>query len=529
MNTMQRISIKTAITVFLVSMVAACAKETAPSITPDNGEKVEGDDKIEVAIDGIIDGFVPSNESKASAGNVIRIMWQGGEIVYVYDGKNYIGTLTASIAGTDGRYAKLNGTVTAPSGEKTITLVYSPCFSDRPDNGSGRIELDLSSQAGKDVPFLIYGITDSLEGTVTGVTFKPATSVFKCNCADLPEGSVSKASIGNVNTKSVITISDVSSPALGGADVGTITRSAGFTASDSRVIFSVSLAVSGASNKRTICVGKDKIDYDAPFFQADLEAAIAYNDVFVLKPVGSLPGKFSVNSSGKKVYFAKGNLWHGNDGYHIESNQNGRQPLTDGTWVPDHISHFFWSETESLARLHLYSDPEKSVEDAFFTNSTETTPNPAFGVIVEDKEQKGVWRTLSDREWQYVLNERRMTFGGSRYVNWISSVKIEGLLYRGLFIYPDDYNGDPIEDGKFTWEQINESGIAFLPAVGIRQGTEVSGVVTNLEGFGWYWSSTADDDENDEAYGMYFTRDGLTFDDSDRGIGHSVRLVRDYK
>ena len=127
---------------------------------------------------------------------------------------------------------------------------------------------------------------------------------------------------------------------------------------------------------------------------------------------GALFGTFTVNSSGKKVYFAKGNLWYGKASeeaesatFNFEENQYGYSVKYDGKHRcfvrdEDHISHFMWSKNANVSLAVNYDDLSASDNDVFFTNASQTTSNPNFTV----NGQKGVWRALSNEEAFYLFN-----------------------------------------------------------------------------------------------------------------------------
>ena len=568
---------KTALAVFFAMTAAACVENVEPGSTDvENGD----DGKIQVTVGGRIEGYASQEGTKATAENAIRIMWQGGETVYVYGGKDYLGTLAASVDETDGTYATLSGTIDKPAEGRTITLVYSPDFSARPDPGlDGVITLDLSTQSGQDVPFLIYGITDSLEGAesrtvVSGqvVTFKPATSVYKFNCSDIPEGPVSKATIENINTKCVITLSDETRPAVSGTGRGTISRTGGFTAADRRVIFSAALAPDNDKARFNFNVNKNGQDYDATFYGMIL-AAKAYSDVFVLKPYGALPGKFTVSPSGKQVYFTRHNMWHDSrdsfsNPYHIDDDGGysyvtpigdgkikqidtsyNRQyyslprPYKDSTWYKDHVFHFFWNEREPNIGWQQYSydkDFPPAVTDVFTTNQpgNDTVSNTKypFRVVGGGRDMTGLWRLLSASEWRYLLEEREMTYGKPRYSNWYGGIRIgdnnDGVdfyIQYGLFIYPDDYNSDEITMNPdapykvFNWDEIDAAGILFLPRVGTRDKDQVKWEYADAK----YWTATADEEDPDQAYCVRFDGGKVSVEPSSRAIALPIRLVRE--
>ncbi|MCQ2152337.1 MAG: hypothetical protein MJY70_04705, partial [Bacteroidales bacterium] len=130
------------------------------------------------------------------------------------------------------------------------------------------------------------------------------------------------------------------------------------------------------------------------------------------------------------------------------------------------------------------------------------------------------WRTLSKDEWTYLFDTRTMTNSKARYSNAINGVTIGGTTYKGLFLYPDDYNGEVVSS-SMTWDEINAAGIVFLPATGSRSGTNVSDVGDK----GNYWSSTVSDSGSGFAYSALFDSSEVIPLSNGRDCGCSVRLV----
>ena len=289
--------IKTALTVVLAAAAVSCAKEIEPQKENINGT-------IDLTITGAINGYTPQEETKAEAQTVVRIMWKGDETVYVFDGTECLGSLTASIEGTDGTYAKLSGTISATQAT-TLTFVYSPQFSEAPDvTEGGKISLDLSTQNGEEVPFLIYATLPTAQAPTSFsnevVQFNLATSVFKCNCAGLGEdGEISQAAINGVNTKCELALSASGAPTVNGTTPGTITRTDGFTKADQRAIFSVALPKTAASEAgRTIEVAKGGRTFTASYPNRAFDVSKSFNSVFALEAVPYSAIPFTITSTG---------------------------------------------------------------------------------------------------------------------------------------------------------------------------------------------------------------------------------------
>lgn len=141
----------------------------------------------------------------------------------------------------------------------------------------------------------------------------------------------------------------------------------------------------------------------------------------------------------------------------------------------------------------------------------------------------GQWRTLTWREWRYVVHEREGSYG--KY----GMATVYGV--RGLVLLPDQWAAPP--DCKFNpgygwwkntydreqWAQMEDSGAVFLPAAGMRWGT-----VPQREGMmGFYWTADEEFDYNHPKMGTT-----MAFGETDAGLtaipkptGCSVRLARD--
>lgn len=512
--------IKAAFAVIIATMAFSCTKE--------NQEVVVGNSKatVDVCIDGTIEGYSAQEETKVTAQTVIRILWQGDEAVYAYEGTKYLGKLTATKGDADGTYAKLSGTITAPTAGKTVTLVCSPQFSDVPAVSEGKISLDLSLQDEAEVPFLIYGMLPATTASAINdavVKFSLATSVYKCNCAGLThDSSISKAIIGEVNTCCILTLSDTAEPVVGGSAPGSITRSAGFAAADERAIFSVALAKTDAGTSRTITIYKGGLAQEASFANTSFGIAKSYNATFAFKklPENVLPGVYTIGI-GKQVYFTNGNLFWDGDAFEFEANQYDFPT----SWDASHVGHFFWSKDARVACADNYDTANETygvtlkVTDLLFTN--------AFAVAGTNS----LYRSLSTDEWKYLLNDRE---NASQKFGWATVCGKNGLI-----ILPDSFSdpktnstsGGPAflpgsvneyTDGD-AWNAMEAAGALFLPEAGRRHGDRI------FPNFGEYLTSTCSSTNSENSYNLYFDNDG-NIDPEDhytRNNAGSIRLVTD--
>ena len=173
-------------------------------------------------------------------------------------------------------------------------------------------------------------------------------------------------------------------------------------------------------------------------------------------------------------------------------------------------------------------------------NLTGTTARADWGVynaIANDA--AGTWRTLSQSEWDYLINQRTAsTIGGVANARFVRAT-VDGI--KGLILFPDRYNFPigvtlPVDslinrsdaDGYATtytvheWTAIEDAGAVFLPAGGYRGGTTL---LTNPP-TGYYWSTTRFSAER--AYAMMFNPTSVQpAHHFMRSWGCFVRLVKD--
>ena len=228
-----------------------------------------------------------------------------------------------------------------------------------------------------------------------------------------------------------------------------------------------------------------------------------------------LPGEFTVgedeNGNPKKVYFSKGNLWA--DWWKDLYFENEQWEF-EKTYEKDHVSHFTWS-----------SDIASAVSDTcggdFLFCDAEHPINMIGKTIIPDS-----YYALSIEELRYLFDDARMNVSGKKsytYIPWSKNYKIEDQRCEGIFVYPDNYDGEEIgkEGAPYTWAAINSRGIVYLPCAGSREGTSAGNNST------YYWSSSFHEDLTDSAYYMLCNEfKGLKTDGfNQKKYGYSLRLV----
>ena len=490
---------KTIRTILCAAAVVMAAVSCQKSIEPSNPTE-EGKGTIDICVNGLMGEYTQVDSTKASLVNNVRVSWEGGETIYVYDGTQCLGSLAASLEGTEDRYALLSTddthiVNTPASGTTTLTLVYSPLLTETPTVNAGEISVSLASQTGEMAPFVAYATLDYTGTTITDtvVPFKFATSVIKVNCTGLTaSAAITSATLSNVNTACKLTLSGTSAPSISGAVNGAITRTGDSyfatvkVNSEGEAVFQIAVpTLETASEARVLTVeqGLDKAK-DKKFTTRSLAAATSVNTVCQLVglPAGALKGEFSVSAT-KKVHFSKGNLFWDGDSYEFES----AQYLS--SWAAEnHASLFFWSKDNLIPRGQNYNDPSAAVGDVFFTNDTETTPKSDFTV----NGVTGKFRTLSAGEWEYILESR--TNAENLYTEDVKVCSVEHCLV----IAPDNcINGYPFDKTKkeYTqdeWAAAEAAGLICLPPAGYRNDNSVVPAADSATGS--YWTSSSPDD-----------------------------------
>ena len=320
--------------------------------------------------------------------------------------------------------------------------------------------------------------TESLAGTVT-LDYNGGTPT-----ASVTANGINKVTLsGNIAANSTYYIAILPT-----------TLSSGFT-----LIFNTSDGEYKKSTTKTLALTRNHVTNLGSFEKSNLTSA----------PEGALTGKFNVSDT-KQVYFAKGNLYYDGSAFQLEENQYSIAT----SWNASHVSNFFWSKNAAEAYADSYSYEKATVGDVFFTNADETTPNASLTV----NGQTGVWRTLSNAEWNYLF---------SHYAYNYTTV----CSKKGLVIAPT--SDATIADSYDTtaWETAESNGFVFLPITGYRSGTSIDENDPFYENTCLYWSSTLNSEG--KPYRKFFKWNGTLakdFNDATRcnwGIG--IRLVADVK
>ena len=234
---------------------------------------------------------------------------------------------------------------------------------------------------------------------------------------------------------------------------------------------------------------------------------------------------FSVSDS-KQVTFSKGNLQ-----YHPANNE--------WRFAPSQLDYIGNANSNCSSTYNGWLDLFGwSTSATYFGVSTSNSSSYYSGSFVDwgtnkiGNDAPNTWRTLTEDEWYYLLNTRTNAsdLRGIAQVNGVN----------GLILLPDNwtcpsgvtfkygFHSESVEAyGQYQtfsaeqWSLLEAAGAVFLPAAGIRYGSNVYYV----QGYGHYWSAT---EGNGNVAGiLYFNSDAADMSNNTRYSGHSVRLVKD--
>ena len=247
-----------------------------------------------------------------------------------------------------------------------------------------------------------------------------------------------------------------------------------------------------------------------------------------LRGNGALPGEFTINDKGGKIYISQGNLQFNpakyefrfaEKQYDIIGKDNEKIAPTYNGW----IDLFGWGTSGFMGcQPTEVSDNENdygpSTRDIAGTNYDWGVYNP----ITNGGNKEGLWRTPTEEEWRYLIYGRPNA----------SKLKVKCTVCGagGLMLMPDDFWNNrlrfPLDItaenysvntyNAEQWAQLEELGVVFMPNAGFRSSER----------------------EYENHYSTYWLGvDACRFDIDDcsfytsasKDMGRAVRLVKDVK
>ena len=333
---------------------------------------------------------------------------------------------------------------------------------------------------------------------------------------------------------------------------------------------SADVDLSGYATKDEIPAPVDLSNYypkaDVDALLAEMNAKIKKLDKELHPIVGAIEFAFSV-SADKQIYFSQGNLQYQastgtwrfaeNQWDFVGNSSDGtvyeNEVKCDNANISENyegwIDLFGWGTSGWNSGANAYQPYSTSTSNSDYSpggdennNLTGDYANADWGVynkISNGGNATGMWRTLTNDEWYYVINTRANASSkkGVASVNGVN----------GLILLPDEWtlpegiifnSGVANENGSeyyatvnsYTaseWAKMEANGALFLPAAGARSGADVA---VDAVGFrGNYWSSSPNGSDHAYlAYYLYFDSHNVRASHGyNRYNGRPVRLVRE--
>lgn len=244
--------------------------------------------------------------------------------------------------------------------------------------------------------------------------------------------------------------------------------------------------------------------------------------------------KFTV-AAGKQVYFSQGNLQYQakTDTWHFAEHQYDVVPEEDLAFTKvtsdydEWIDVFGWGSS-GYGRAKPYTRDYSVTDESGKSILASLRVYGAIGVNIDydwgvynpisnGDNKKGLWYTLTDAEWTYLLNTRTNASSLRAPATITDTTTSPAKSVAGLVVLPDDWTAP--SDISFTipvtttgdagwavnvftleeWEKMECSGAVFLPALGMQDSSgSFSNRSSNFRVY--YWSSSCYSSNDDTKY-----------------------------
>lgn len=272
---------------------------------------------------------------------------------------------------------------------------------------------------------------------------------------------------------------------------------------------------------------------------------------------GALPGLFSV-AADKQVKFSMGNLqyqastdtWRfaedqydyvGDNNANIASDYDGwidlfgwgtsgyhdSKDLCNKNYYPYSISTTIVDEEKNFCGY----GPSTDMPDSDLVGYSSMYDWGVFNAISNGGNVVGEWRTLSQKEWEYLIMERDKAsqLRGKAKVNETNGYVIlcdDWTLPEGVLFASDATSYADNSYSTTQWKLMEESGAVFFPTAGVRSKSYAKVDLVNVRGL--YWTSSSYNSGSAYSFTFNEVSNGVGINDfGARDFGYSVRLVHD--
>lgn len=266
------------------------------------------------------------------------------------------------------------------------------------------------------------------------------------------------------------------------------------------------------------------------------------------KPSDAIGGVFTINADNDQVYFSKGNLQYkaSTGTWRFAEHQ---WDYVGGTTTPNNVVYGTVYENGVRCSNNKISQTYSGWIDLFgWGTGGNPTNSSSIGSDYSTFTDWGVnsignsvnqWRTLTQTEWDYILNEREASSLGGTPNARFAKATVKGIV--GLILFPDNYShpdgivppnginvsgsGSNYSDNDYPddiWIKMEINGCVFLPVTGRRIGINFLFTVGNPDGY--YWSSSLHYNVGN-SFGLLFNNNINPKYNGPQYTGHCVRLI----
>ena len=238
-----------------------------------------------------------------------------------------------------------------------------------------------------------------------------------------------------------------------------------------------------------------------------------------------LPGAFTINANGDKIVFSKGNL----QATTTDLGANWTWNFAPNQWslIGDAVANNAIKGNKKVSANGTVDLFGWSTAATYYGINESWNNDDYAGDFVDWGALMGTeWRTLSRAEWRYIVSNRTDAYKkhGQATVNGVPGYVLlpdAWTLPSGLSFTNSVDNFTTNQYDGADWTAMESAGAVFLPAAGVREGTDIYQV--NL--YGWYWASTPNETDGGKAYYLWFDKSSEGVTEYNRWKSKSVRLV----
>ena len=449
-------------------------------------------------------GFDEVAETRALTSGGVKTFAAGDQLALVYKNKSGQTVKTLSTALPSGSYSSsATFTFELVNADKTknVTYIYPASMA----KNDGTVNYDALATQNGTLASLASNLDCCTKSAAWDGTSLPTVTLDN-------QFAICAFTIKNDDGSSDLTSTVTGMTIKQGSYTYTVSRSAA-----AGPIYVAMRPTSSASISYTATVGSNK--YTKSVTGKSYAAGKIYQLGLRMWPEGVLPGRFTINAYGGKVYFSKGNLkytkststWSFLEPQYTVVEQ--RDEWVGHNYSERDIVTLFGYGTSGYDNRLPYQTAENYLSTNYYAGGNLTGTNYDWGVYNTISNGGTGWRTLSKDEWNYLANH---THGRS----WVAGI-------HGWVIRPDGVT--TAVASSYTaeaWVAEEAAGSLFLPGARYRY----SGTCYNIDAGGYYWSATLYN--SNEAYYFAFPNDKSTstYINADYhrsiAIGQSVRLVK---